>query len=131
MTATHTPTLSPELAALIREKVESGRYGDANQVLEEAMQLLDDRDRLEWLRAEIAIGLEEIERGETVEYTPELMEQLKWEAIEAERNGEPIDDAVLPLGAPVRTGSTGRACDSPVHGREVGARAARRLRESP
>ena len=96
MTATQTLTLSPELAALIREKVESGRYGNANQVLEEALRLLDERDRIEWLRAEIAIGLEQIDRGETVEYTPELMEQLKREAIEAERNGEPIDDAVLP-----------------------------------
>ena len=98
MTATVSLTLSlpSQFEAMIRERVESGRYPDATAVVEEALRVLDDRDRLERLRAEIAIGLDEIERGETVEYTPELMEQLKREAIEAERNGEPIDDAVLP-----------------------------------
>jgi antitoxin ParD1/3/4 len=96
LTATQTLTLSPELAALIREKVESGRYGDANAVVEEALRLLDERDRLEWLRAEVAKGFEELDRGEGVLYTPELMERLKREAEEAVRLGRPIDDAVTP-----------------------------------
>lgn len=96
MTATLALTLASELEALIREKVESGRYRNATEVICEALQVLDDRDRLEWLRAEIAIGLEEIERGETVEYTPDFWERLRREAEEDERNGVPIDEAVIP-----------------------------------
>ena len=62
----------------------------------EALQLLEERDRFEALRAELAIGLEQIERGETVSYTPDLMDRLKREAAEAVRLGKPIKDAVKP-----------------------------------
>ncbi len=96
MTAPLTVILSQQLEALVREKVDSGRYADPNAVVEEALRLLDDRDRLERLRAEIALGLEDIERGEVVDFTPELWDQLIREAEEDERNGVPIDDPVLP-----------------------------------
>ncbi len=96
MTAPLTVILSQQLEAVVREKVDSGRYADPNAVVEEALRLLDDRDRLERLRAEIALGLEDIERGEVVDFTRELWDQLIREAEEDERNGVPIDDAVLP-----------------------------------
>ena len=100
MTATQTQALTvslpPEVAAFVRERVESGRYHDANEVVGEALRLLDERDRLERLRAEIAIGLEEDERGEVIEYTPDLMDRLMREAEEDERNGVPSDDVVVP-----------------------------------
>jgi antitoxin ParD1/3/4 len=96
MSATVTLTLSPRIEALIKEKVASGQYADANEVVSEGLRLLEERDRLERLRAEIAIGFEEIERGECVPWTPDLMERLMREAEEDERNGVPIDDAVLP-----------------------------------
>lgn len=64
-------SLSPELERLVHEKVESGMYLSANEVLVEALRLLDERDRLrqmrlEELRKEIAIGIEEADRGEVV-----------------------------------------------------------------
>jgi antitoxin ParD1/3/4 len=91
-----TVTLPPQLEAMIEEKVTSGRYADAGEVVEEALPLLDERDRFEQLRAELAIGLEQIERGETVPYTPDFMERLKREATEHVRLGKPIKDAVKP-----------------------------------
>jgi len=36
----------PELEQIVRQKVESGDYASADEVLREALQLLDDRDRL-------------------------------------------------------------------------------------
>ena len=98
MTATVSLTLNlpSQFEAMIRERVESGRYPDATAVVEEALRLLDERDRLEWLRAEVAKGFEELDRGEGVLYTPELMERLKREAEETVRLGRPIDDAVTP-----------------------------------
>jgi len=40
------PAFSPKLEQIVRQKVESGDYAPADQVLREALQLLDDRDRL-------------------------------------------------------------------------------------
>jgi antitoxin ParD1/3/4 len=60
--------VSPDLEQIVREKVESGCYASTDEVLREALQLLDDRDRLrawklEELRKEVAIGLREAEQG--------------------------------------------------------------------
>ncbi|MGE0256699.1 MAG: type II toxin-antitoxin system ParD family antitoxin [Alphaproteobacteria bacterium] len=54
-------TLTPALEALIRRKVESGLYGDASDVVREALRLLAARDeadavRLEALRRALAEG---------------------------------------------------------------------------
>lgn len=62
-------SLTPELEGLIREKVESGMYQTASEVVREGLRLLRDRDedrqqRLEDLRREIQIGVDEADRGE-------------------------------------------------------------------
>jgi antitoxin ParD1/3/4 len=89
--------LSPELEELIRQKVESGLYSDASEVVLEAVRQLDERDRrLAWLRSEVAKGLEDIELGDTVPYTPELMEEINERAYENARKGKPVKDAVKP-----------------------------------
>lgn len=98
MTATATVTMkvTPETKTLIRERVESGRYADETAVLAEALRLLEDRDKLEHLRALIDEAEAEVARGELIDWTPDFMEQLWQEALEANRRGDPIDDAVLP-----------------------------------
>ena len=60
--------VSPELQQIVREKVESGDYASADEVLREALQLLDDRDRLrgwklEELRKDVAVGIQQAEQG--------------------------------------------------------------------
>jgi antitoxin ParD1/3/4 len=62
-------SLTPELEQLVAEKVESGMYRSASEVVREALRLLKERDeirrqRLEELRREIAVGLEQADRGE-------------------------------------------------------------------
>jgi antitoxin ParD1/3/4 len=59
-------TLPPRFEALVEEKVMSGRYADASEVIQEALRLLDEHERLQHLRAALALGPEQIERGETV-----------------------------------------------------------------
>ena len=88
--------LTPDLEALIREKVASGHYSDGSAVIREALHLLDERDRekLERLRAAIAVGLEEIERGEVIPFTPELMAEIDREADRMLREGEAPDPDV-------------------------------------
>jgi antitoxin ParD1/3/4 len=62
-------SLTPELEQLIHERVRSGRYTSASEVVREALRLLADRDelrrvRLEELRTKVAAGLASLDRGE-------------------------------------------------------------------
>ena len=65
-------SLTPELERLVQEKVASGLYNSASEVVREALRLMQERDelrrfRLEELRREIAIGIAEADRGELLD----------------------------------------------------------------
>lgn len=86
-------TLSPQLEALIREKIETGPYENANEVIREALLLLDERDRQKRLKASLADADQQIERGEYDEWSPELWERIMAEGDEMYRKGlEPSPD---------------------------------------
>ncbi len=62
-------SLTPELERLVHQKVQSGMYSSARDVVQEALHLLNLWDKLrlrklEQLRRDIAIGLAQAERGE-------------------------------------------------------------------
>lgn len=89
--------LSKEMEAFIRSKVESGFYGNATEVIRDAIRRLQEDDaRLTAFRAAVAEGVADYEAGRVIEYTPELMDQLMNEALEGAHNGEPIDPHVHP-----------------------------------
>jgi antitoxin ParD1/3/4 len=55
--------LTPQLEQLVREKVSSGRYTSASEVVREALRLMEEQDRLravklEQLRRDIRDGME-------------------------------------------------------------------------
>jgi antitoxin ParD1/3/4 len=55
--------LTPQLEGLVRQKVASGLYNSASEVVREALRLMDEQDRvrelkLEQLRKDIREGLE-------------------------------------------------------------------------
>lgn len=89
-------TLSPQLKALVRRKVDSGRYRSADDVVEEALGLLDERDRSDTFRTELERGFDQLDRGEGVLWTPEVMDRLKREAVENSRLGKQIKEIVKP-----------------------------------
>ena len=91
-----TITLTPQLEALIRQKVEAGPYATADEVIEEALQALEERERLQQLRAKLQIGLDQIERGEVIEYTSELHEQIRQSARHRVLAGEKPNPDVCP-----------------------------------
>jgi antitoxin ParD1/3/4 len=70
-------SLTPHLETMIRQKVASGRYNNASEVVREALRLMEERDQHERLRAAIQIGREQIERGEGRLYTPELRDEIR------------------------------------------------------
>lgn len=89
--------LPADVEASIRQKVESGHFPDAGEVVREAMRLLDEQERqFNELRAKLQVGLDELDRGEGVEWTPALMEQLRQEADEMYRRGTRPDPDVCP-----------------------------------
>jgi antitoxin ParD1/3/4 len=58
-------------ADLIRELVESGRYGSGAEVVLDALSLLRDRELLrkaqkDWLKAEIQKGIDSADRGDLI-----------------------------------------------------------------
>lgn len=71
-----------EHETFIRQRVESGRNQDAGDVIREALDLLksEEQDRDE-LRAALAIGLDQIERGETIPWTPDFLSDLYEEVL--------------------------------------------------
>ena len=89
-------TLTPELEAMIPERVESGRYHDASAVVGDAMQLLRERERLERLRALLEVGRQEELRGALITCAPELMDEIYREAAEVLLRGEEPDRDVCP-----------------------------------
>lgn len=98
-------TLSPALQQKVDQLIATGSYDGPEAVLEASLSLLEERERrLQWLRAELQIGEEQELRGDTVEWTPQLMAQLMDEADQRSRLGLPIDDAVKP---PARTFQAG------------------------
>ena len=86
----------PSQETLIRQKVDAGLYNDATEVVDEALQLLDERDRLSHLKAALAVGHEQYLRGEGVPWSPDSMDELIREADEEDRLGLPISDDVQP-----------------------------------
>ena len=62
-------SLTAPLEALVHEKVSSGFYNNASEVVREALRLMHDRDqrdaaKLERLRTEAAKGFKSLDRGE-------------------------------------------------------------------
>lgn len=63
-------SLTPELEAKIRSKVESGLYNNASEVIREALRYMEQNQeliiqlKLDRLRADVAIGADQAEKGE-------------------------------------------------------------------
>jgi antitoxin ParD1/3/4 len=74
-------SLSPDLEQLVHEKVASGSYSSASEVVREALRLLQQHDqlqsvRLAELKREIAKGIEAADRGEFVP-AEEVFQELR------------------------------------------------------
>jgi antitoxin ParD1/3/4 len=70
-------SLTPELESLVNDKVKTGMYQTASEVIRQGLRLLKERDeRLTQLRAEIRTGFEAIDRGEYDDYDERTTKQL-------------------------------------------------------
>jgi antitoxin ParD1/3/4 len=70
-------SLTPELERLVNEKVESGLYQTASEVVREALRLLKDRDHARTqLRADVQAGFDQLARREGRAYDKNSGRQL-------------------------------------------------------
>ena len=78
-------TLKPEQEALIHAKVQSGQYQTVDDVIQAALDLLDEQDKAyeEWVietRAKVDEGIASLERGEGIDgetFVNQLLSKLK------------------------------------------------------
>ena len=81
--------LTPELESLVHEKVKTGRYNSASEVVRDALRLFEERDRIRelqirGLQRKINEGWAALERGEGVD-GEEFFKALAREEKELER----------------------------------------------
>lgn len=86
-------SLTPELEQLIDQKVSSGLYNSASEVIREGLRLLKEQDdmkrlRYETLRTDILRGSEEIQQGKGIRYS--TGEEL---GLEINRRGSALREA--------------------------------------
>lgn len=67
---------------MIHERVATGRYHSASEVVREALRLLEQHDevyraRLKQLRGELDVGIEQLDRGESLSFTADTVKRIK------------------------------------------------------
>ena len=66
--------LSGEREQIVRSFVQGGQYGSEDEVIDAALRLLQERDdqtKLAVLRREIAVGIDQADRGELEPFDPQ------------------------------------------------------------
>jgi antitoxin ParD1/3/4 len=89
--------LSPEMESYIKTKVSTGFYGNATEVIRDAIRRMQANEhQLAAFRAAVAKGDSQLDRGEGVEYTDELLHTMTQTALQDMHSDKPIDPDVLP-----------------------------------
>jgi antitoxin ParD1/3/4 len=89
--------LSPEMEGFIKDKVASGFYGNATEVIRDAVRRMQAEDgRIQAWQAAIKRGDDELDLGKGVAYNSETLKSITKEAVDAMHSGKPMDRDVLP-----------------------------------
>ena len=89
--------LSPEMEGFIKSKVSGGFYGNATEVIRDAIRRMQAEERriADW-QAAVRKGDEQLDRGEGIAYDAEALNDITKGALEAMHSGQPMDPDVLP-----------------------------------
>jgi antitoxin ParD1/3/4 len=68
--------LTPKIEQLIRERLQSGSYNSATEVVEDAFEALTEPENFQAIRAELDHADEQLERGEYTEYDENTIRDL-------------------------------------------------------
>jgi antitoxin ParD1/3/4 len=75
-------SLTPELEQFVSQKVESGLYQTASEVIREGLRLLREKDemrqrKLDDLRKDLAVGLEQADQGKVSAFNEHTVQRIK------------------------------------------------------
>jgi antitoxin ParD1/3/4 len=75
-------SLTPQLEKLVQDRVKSGRYTSASEVVREALRLLDTHDRamnqgLAQLRVDVGPGMQQLDAGKSSPFDEPAVERIK------------------------------------------------------
>ena len=89
--------LSPELEGFIKSKVAGGFYGNATEVIRDAIRRMQaEENRVAAWQAAIKLGDDQLDRGEGVAYSADALKDITQSAVEAMHSGKAMDPDVLP-----------------------------------
>lgn len=89
--------LSPEIEGFIKSKVASGFYGNATEVIRDALRRMQaEENRIAAWQAAIKQGDDQLDRGEGIAYTQQTLNEITESAISAMHSEKPMDPDVLP-----------------------------------
>jgi antitoxin ParD1/3/4 len=89
--------LSPEMENYIKGKVASGFYGNATEVIRDAIRRMQaDEERASASRRAVAEGEAQLDRGEGRNYSAKRLDEITEAARKNLRRGKPLDPDVLP-----------------------------------
>jgi putative addiction module CopG family antidote len=69
-------TLTPQVEALVRQKMADGKYGSESDMIEHALEALDERERASHLRTLLQSGIDQADRGEVTRITDTFWDEL-------------------------------------------------------
>ena len=89
--------LSPEMEVFIKGKVDGGFYGNATEVIRDAIRRMKaEEDRVQTWRAAVKQGDDELDLGEGIPYTAKSLTDITEAAIRGMHGDAPMDPDVLP-----------------------------------
>lgn len=89
--------LSPEMEGFIKSKVSGGFYGNATEVIRDAIRRMQaEESRAAAWQAAIKLGDDQLDRGEGIPYTAKALNEITEAAIGSMNSTTPMDPDVLP-----------------------------------
>ena len=84
--------LKSDVQTFIEERVREGDFEDADEAVSAAVRQMAERhEQLAKLDAALQIGIDQLERGEGIEWSPELMDEIFAEAMKRFEAGERVE----------------------------------------
>ena len=75
--------------AFIKTEVQSGFYTNETELVRDAVRRMrEEKERTKRFQEAVAKGIHAVERGETVRLTPDLLQEIRQEAIRKAQNNE-------------------------------------------
>jgi len=89
--------LSPEMEKFVQSKVDTGFYSNASEVVRDAIRRMrEEEEKVAAMRAALKIGDDQLDKGQGVAYTSDLIKRTAEKAKDNARRGRKVNPDVIP-----------------------------------